>query len=264
MIKHPIIVAIFFLGLTLSITAQPSAKVASTTAGVEKQIIKLQSGTPKQKIKAARKLGEMGADAASSVPYLIELIDSNEKSESLFDKLWNTFSILGTSGIYVRNESQQALIKIGRPSVGPLSTALIKHARPRVRWNAAIVLGNIKDIESVEPLIKALKTDSDGDVRMWSADALGNLSEMWSVNALGNAVPALIEALKDSDVNVVQKAAYALGKMKATEAVPALIETLQTYGKNSNADLALFMITDERLGDDTQKWREWWEKNEKH
>jgi HEAT repeat protein len=261
MFKHSMLSVILSLAVTISITAGSPAKETSVAADVEKQIIKLQNGTPKQKIRAARKLGEMGADATPSVRYLVELIDSNEKNESLFDKLWNTISILGSSGEYVRNESQQALIKIGSPAVEPLATALLKHSRPRVRWNAAMVLGNIKDAESVEPLIKALKTDSDDEVRMWSADALGKLSERWSVDALGNAVQALIEALKDSDPNVRQKAAYALGLMKATAAVPALIEALQTYGKDTDAGLALFLITDERLGDDPQKWREWLEKN---
>jgi HEAT repeat protein len=263
-IKHHIIMTILVFLISISSVAEAITQDASIATEIDKQISKLQSGTPRQKINAARRLGEIGPDAATAVPYLIELIDSNEKNESLFDKLWNTISILGSSGIYVRNESQQALSKIGSPAVEPLANVLLKHSRPSVRWNAAMVLGNIKDAESVEPLVKALKTDSDDEVRMWSADALGKLSEKWSVDALGNAVQALIEALKDSDPNVRQKASYALGMMKATEAVPALIETLQTYGKDSGAGLTLFMITGQRLGDDPQKWREWREKNEKH
>jgi hypothetical protein len=71
MIKYFITAVILFFAVLLSIATQPSAKVASTTADVEKQIIKLQSGTPKQKIKAARKLGEMGPDTAPAVPYLM-------------------------------------------------------------------------------------------------------------------------------------------------------------------------------------------------
>jgi HEAT repeat protein len=264
MTKFFSMIAILVLLLAMSVSAEALTREVSVSADIEKQIAKLQSGTPKQKIKAARNLGEMGADAAPSVPYLIELIDSNDKNESVFDKLWNTVSILGSSGIYVRYESQDALIKIGMPSVEPLGNALLKHPRPGVRENAALVLGKMKEIQSMGALIEALKTDKESNVRMWSADALGKLSEKWSVDALGNAVQALIGALKDSDVNVVQKVAYALGKMRATGAVPALIETLQTCGKNSSADLALFMITDQRLGDDPQKWREWWEKSEKH
>lgn len=74
----------------------------------------------------------------------------------------------------------------------------------------------------------------------------------------------MIEALKDRDSNVRQKAAYALGTMKAVKAIPALIEALQAYGKNSDAGLALFMITGQRLGDDPQKWQQWWKESGSH
>jgi HEAT repeat protein len=240
---------------------QLSQTPSAVSADVKKQIEKLQSGSPRQKINAARTLGKMGEKAAPAVHDLIELIDSQEKYESLLDKILNTVMILGSSGDYVMYESQQALVRIGRPAVEPLSTALLKHSRSRVRYNAAIVLGNIKDLDSVAPLITALRTDTDYEVRMWSAAALGNLADKWSIDALDNAVPALMEALKDNNSNVQQKAAYALGKMKAMAAVPALIEALRTYGRNSDAGLALFMITGQRFGDDPQKWQEWWKRN---
>jgi HEAT repeat protein len=260
--KH--IFSVFFLIFWVHgiVTAQQLSQTPSAVpVDVKKQIEKLQSGSPRQKINAARNLGEMGEKAAPAVQYLIELIDSQEIYESLLDKFGNTVTILGTSGTYVRNESQKALVRIGRPALVTLSTALLKHSRPQVRGNAAIVLGNIKDLDSVAPLITALRTDTNYDVRMWSAEALGNMAEMWSIDSLGNAVQALMGALRDKDPNVRQKAAFALGKMKAMKAVPALIEALQTYGKDSDASLALFMITDQRLGDDPQKWREWWKKN---
>jgi HEAT repeat protein len=257
--RHIYSVLLLIFGVQGIVNAQQLSQTSSAvSADVKKQIEKLQSGSPRQKINAARNLGEMGEKAAPAAPYLIELIDSQEKHESLLDKFYNTVSILGTSGDYVMYESQQALGRIGRPAVKPLSTVLLKHSRSRVRYNAAIVLGNIKDLDSVAPLIAALKTDTDYEVRMWSAAALGNLSDTWSINALDNAVPALMEALKDKDSNVQQKAAYALGKMKAMAAVPALIEALKTDGGNSDAGLALFMITGQRLGDDPQKWQEWW------
>jgi HEAT repeat protein len=257
-------VTIILLALLFSISAESRAQETTVPEDVKTQIVKLQSGSPRQKINAARNLGKMGNKAAPSVPYLIELIDSSEKYESLGSKLWNTFSLLGSSGDHVMVESQQALIRIGKPSVLPLSNALLKHSRPRLRGNAAKVLGGIKDLDSVDPLITALKTDTDYEVRMWSAEALGRCAEMWSVDALGNTVPALMEALRDKDSNVRQKAAYALGKIKAIKAVPALIEALRNYGRNSDAGLALYMITGQRLGDDPQKWQEWWNMNKQH
>lgn len=263
--KHLFSILFLIFGLYGIVTAQQLFPAPSAvSADIKKQIEKLQTGSPKQKINAARNLGEMGEKAAPAACYLIELIDSQEKYESLLDKFFNTATILGSSGNYVMYESQQALGRIGRPAVKPLSTALLKHSRSRVRYNAAIVLGNIKDLDSVASLISALRTDTDYEVRMWSAAALGNLSDKWSVNALDNAVLALIEALKDKDSNVQQKAAYALGKMKAMTAVPALIEALRTCARNCEAGLALFMITGQRLGDDPQKWQEWWKRNRPH
>jgi HEAT repeat protein len=99
---------------------------------------------------------------------------------------------------------------------------------------------------------------------MWSAEALGKMTEKWSIDTLGNAVTALIEALRDQDLNVRQKAAYALGNMKAMKAVPPLIEALRTDGKNGDAGLALFMITGQRLGDDPQRWLEWWNRHSRN
>lgn len=240
---------------------KPDTGDMSVPQELREQVTKLRSGSPRQKINAAGELGRMGEKAAPSVPYLVELIDSPESYETLWNKLCNSLLLFSNSRINVKDESQKALIMIGRPAVGPLSTALLNHPRSRLRYNAALVLGRIKDARSVGPLVSALTRDEDYEVRMWSADALGKLSEKWSVDALGNAVPALIEALKDKDPNVRQKAAYALGTMKAAEAVPALIEALQAYGKDSDAGLALFMITGQRLGDYPQKWQEWWKEN---
>lgn len=231
---------------------------------LRKQAAKLRSGSPGQKVRAARELGKMGAKAGPSVPYLVELIDSPEYYETLWDKIFNSLIIFHVSRTNIKDEAQNALIMIGKPSVRPLSKALVDHPRSRLRYNAAIVLGKIKDLQAVDPLVAALRRDTDYAVRMWSAEALGKFSEKWSFDALGNAVPALMEALNDNDANVRQKAAYALGTMKAVKAVPVLIETLRTYGKNSDAGLALFMITGQRLGDDPQKWQEWWKESKPH
>lgn len=258
-----ILTVLFIVTLPLFCT-ESCAQNMAVSSPVKKEIVKLQFGSPRQKIDAARKLGSMGAEATPAVPYIIELLDSSEIYESLFDKLWNSTTILSNSGKRVNYESEQALIRIGRPAVKQLSNALLKHPRNRVRATAAIVLGNIKDLQSVDPLIAGLRTDAYYEVRMWSAEALGKMAEKWSIDVLGNAVAALMEALRDQDLNVRQKAAYALGKMKAMKVVPALIEALRTDGKNGDAGLALFMITGQRFGDDPQRWLEWWNQHSRN
>jgi HEAT repeat protein len=86
-----------------------------------------------------------------------------------------------------------------------LQPLLVAHPRVQVRSNAALVLGAIKDFRSVEPISTALRNDPAHEVRTWSAEALGLLSERWSAQALEHAVTALIAALQDSDPNVRQK-----------------------------------------------------------
>lgn len=253
--------AVLFLLVLLSIAAQSRAQDTAVSEEVKEQIEILQSGTPKQKINAARNLGDIGSEAAPSAVYLIELLDSSEKHRSPLDKILNIVTIIGRFGDDVSDESQKALIRIGGSAVGPLSNALLSHPRSTVRCNVATVLGNIKDVESVDALVRALRTDADYEVRMCSAEALGKMSERWSNDLLGNAVDALIGALKDEDLNVRRKAANALGEMKAMKAVPALIEALQIYGKESRAGRALYKITGRQLGNDPLKWQEWWDQN---
>lgn len=249
---------IFFIAAWLPFAWQSRAQDTSVSEDVKRQIDILQSGSPKQKINAARFLGGMGAEAIPAVEHLIELLDSPERHKPLLKKILNVVTIFGNFGRYVSTESQKSLTRIGMPAVTQLSDALQNHPRAGVRSNAAVVLGNIKDIESVDMLITALRTDADSEVRMNSAEALGKMAERWSIDSLGNAVSALTEALNDRDFNVRQKAADALGEIKAVQAVPALIEALRTFGKDSRAGRALYRITGQQLGDDPQKWLEWW------
>jgi len=89
------------------------------------------------------------------------------------------------------------------------------------------------------------------------------MTERWPIDSLSNAVSALIDALNDEDTDVRAKAADALGEMKAITAVPALIESLERYGKDIGAGKALYRITRQQLGNDPQKWREWWDKKDR-
>ena len=78
------------------------------------------------------------------------------------------------------------------------------------------------DPYDVPTLTKSLK-DPDASTRYTSAEVLGQYG-----GAAKPAIPALIEALKDSDTNVRMRAAYSIASIGADEsAVPVLIECLK-------------------------------------
>lgn len=95
------------------------------------------------------------------------------------------------------------MYEIGGPAVESLIPVL-KDKHSRVRSEAAVVLGNIKDPRAVEPLIAAIK---DTQVRWDAARALVKIG--------GPAVEPLIAALKDKDRLARQGAAAVLFEIKS-------------------------------------------------
>jgi HEAT repeat protein len=97
-------------------------------------------------------------------------------------------------------------------------------------------LGRITSEDAVPALVDALRNGPPSD-RPLAAKAL---------RAIGSAraVPALLEALGDRDEEVCREAAHALGKIGSPRAVPALIELLQSKssGRRSSAVSALGLI----------------------
>ena len=99
-------------------------------------------------------------------------------------------------------QAASALVAIGTPAYQPLTRAL-KGPAWIARKNAAWALGAIGNGEAVTALIEALK-DSDAGVREQVA---------WALGAIGDrrAVDGLVGALGDSAPGVRKQAAWALG-----------------------------------------------------
>lgn len=100
-----------------------------------------------------------------------------------------------------------------------LSSVVENHHNPALLNSALQVLAS-SEVDTLSPLLELLK-DADADLRMQAALALG---EQRDVRAVG----ALIEALKDQDPNVRYHAIEALGKLKATEAADALADIAES------------------------------------
>jgi len=132
--------------------------------------------------------------------------------------------LAGDADPHVRAAAAWALGQLGsghEPAIDALLKAL-DDPKPVVRQRAAQALGmDLKAPRAVEPLCRLLK-DKDLWVRCYAAGGLKFINDP-------RAVPALIEALRDSD----QRA-------------------------RDSARAALVGITGQRLGPDPARWRAWW------
>lgn len=212
-------------GLHLHI-GEPGPGAPACDRDTRRLIARLTSRDPDTRYEAAGCLGDAGEPAA--VGPLAALLRDPESG--------------------VRWKATEALGKLGSPAVGPLIESL-QSENVDVRWMAAIALGDIGDPGAVPALVEALN-DEDTYVRSRAALALaaigepareGLISSLHTGNsrvrvgvalALGrlggeNSVVALIDALRDPNEEVQQRAASALGDI-SEPAVPSLLSALQT------------------------------------
>ena len=117
-----------------------------------------------------------------------------------------------TAGCYDRSPPTQPEV------VTSQLIGLLRDPDPEVRRTAALSLGKIGRIEATRALVGEL-TDTDSQVREASAWALGNLGE--EVTDL--AGPALANLLWDSVADARATAARALGQMRPSGALVAII-----------------------------------------
>lgn len=157
---------------------------------------------------AAIRLGIMRTRAEPAIPFLVELLGDNAPYEKPLD------GEIGYPGI----EAAKALAKLGAPAAKPLLVVL-KDKDASVREDAALALGEMKEISAVNPLVETLKDDNPG-VRAQAAEALGKIKSF-------EAIEPLIAALPDKHPSVLVAAAWALGELKDSRAVEPLAMMLR-------------------------------------
>jgi HEAT repeat protein/beta-lactamase regulating signal transducer with metallopeptidase domain len=120
----------------------------------------------------------------------------------------------------VRSQAVDALSNFEDQRTLPTFLAALKDANSDVRHHAAHGIGNIDNLKTApRPLIEAL-ADSDREVRQAVAQALGEIGDE-------AAVPALKRATTDADVDVRRQAAEALSDIGGVEAIQALMALLK-------------------------------------
>jgi HEAT repeat protein len=119
----------------------------------------------------------------------------------------------------------------------------LKSSAARIRARAASQLAEARDPAIVPALIEAL-ADTDAAVRRAAAKSLGEQRH-------AKAVPALVKALRDGDMNVRFYAAHALGQIKDKASAKGLLVALHdpAYGVRDQAAWALRELHDPAIAD---------------
>ena len=122
----------------------------------------------------------------------------------------------------VKEEVLKVLVEIQSPAVSNLLLMGLWDERVNVRRRSASFLSQEKHKHSLEPLIGALN-DSDIIVRIYAAEALGNLGDQ-------RALPPLLEALTNTkDNSLINVVKNSINKLKPVEELPE--EAVDHYKK---------------------------------
>jgi HEAT repeat protein len=151
-----------------------------------------------------------------------------------------------------------ALAALGASAVRPL-LAVLGDGAPERRRVAAALLGHIGAPEAW-PALADRALDPDPEV---SAAARGALAAHRRDPALRTVPERLRRALLSGIAVRSGQAARALGALRDVEAIPLLIQVLETSepGPADAAAGALAAITLQRLGPDARRWLGWWKQN---
>lgn len=176
----------------------------------------------------------------------------------------------------VRVEVIYALKEIGSSSSKGIFIRGLNDEDPRVRIYSATALGSLKGADAGWALGRALKQETDENVRRIIASALGKVGSVHSVEALVNALPnetpsvradiatalsdintpeaiqALVGLLSDSSAEVRAKAASGLLKARDRSTTDALAEALKDRAAivRRPASEALIYVADASVIDD--------------
>ena len=144
--------------------------------GVRKEIERLYSSDPKERVDAARQLGIAGKLAEPAIPYLISMLEDDEDTRMGITHASPDGPVYQGLGVNEMVASILGNSNLGSMATEPLIKAL-EHKNLRVFFLAANVLQRIKSPEAVEPLVHFLKI-GDSQRKEFAIGALINLEPL--------------------------------------------------------------------------------------
>jgi hypothetical protein len=150
-----------------------------------------------QRLDREHDIAEKLDNQSSEIPHLLGALD---------DRNWR-----------VRLEAVHEMSQLAAPdAIAALLQSVRDNHRNFALLNSALNVLRLTDVDTHSTLIEFLKGD-DQDLRIQAALSLGEQRHV-------RAIPALMEATWDENVNVVYHSIEALGKLRAVEAVDRLME----------------------------------------
>ena len=205
-------------------------------------------------VKAVNRLGE--GKAASTLVLLLQ-----DKVPAVRDEAVVALKGLGQASLLplleslkdsdwrVRLRATEALGELGLPGAIPdLIDVLTKDPDTAIRQDSARALGKIGDAQAVDALIQA---SEDERLRTWIIEALGKIGDRRALRFLLSCVKTLNPGDYEGRVPVceddryehqlapVEEAIRSLARLQAPEAIPVLINALQSTLVRKEAALAL-------------------------
>ncbi|MBR1368979.1 hypothetical protein RJ53_05455 [Methanocalculus chunghsingensis] len=155
------------------------------------------------------------------------------------EEIYALFRAVGEPDLEARREAELALAAIG-PSAIPEIVGALEESQATMRWYLARAIVRM-GVVSVEPVIEAIRSAGDPDVRRYLTGSLASLGEV--------AIPHLIRYLADDDVNVRGAVALALCRI-GEPAIPGLTEAAEGDDPflRTCAELVLFRMGEEGIG----------------
>ena len=213
-------------------------------------------------VKAVNRLGD--GKAASTLVLLLQ-----DKVPAVRDEAVSALKNLAQAGLgpllealhhsdwRVRLKATEALGELGLPDAVPgLLRVLAQDPDTAIRQDAARALGKIGDGRAVEALIVAADSER---LRSCAIEALGNIGDPRALGFLLSCVktlnpgdyegrvPLCEDDRYDHQLAPVEEAIRSLARLKAVEAIPVLVHSLQSTLVRKEAALALEAFGDEAI-----------------
>lgn len=148
-----------------------------------------------------------------------------------------------------------------RQAAVPRLLAALQDPDEDKRFCALLCLGEVVHPSAIGRIIPKL-TDPDYSTRMAAIEVLRNYRRFDEFDQIGRS---LRQTMRDVKLSPDQRrsAAYALGELRDTDAIPELVATLTDSDPalSSAAQRALVVLTRQDFGTSPQPWLEWWDRS---